>query len=571
MTSRRQRALSTRSTKSKTSDDGRSRSPSPSAHRPTASTSSGAYFNQYTEPLINRVDNAWLDEKNLAHDNYDDNDDDDYHGHRRRDEEEYPDICDIDNPTPARVLERLWVRSLALRKSLSLILLIYLTIELIHAIWISPWTLEDRLLRVGLEKDIGGYGVQSPSQIVEIIHSAPLDTIFMPGGEHDPEGKRRLVFIGDIHGCSEDLDRLLKAVEFDSTKDHLVHTGDVVAKGPDSAAVLDTLISMNASGVRGNWEDRVLTAAQFLFAQQRARPVQPYVDEMLRTHRQPSKEAEVLARLTPEHIKYLKTLPLILTIGPPTPPDAVRPPSRPSLPKFSSRRTHDSHDPAPYHSRLKRPIKSPVLVAHAGIVPAVPLIRQDPISVMTMRYIHPANHIPTARNMFGSVRWTRVWTWYQRRLVRGIPLPTEAVLSEEMPPTRRLTTLGWLTEEPPVKKPRVAVLGSGAEDWKTVTPEGKERDVGLLREWADALGLSRRKKKHSTDPWDIPTAVVYGHNAHDGVRLDEWTLGLDGGCVQGGRLVALVVDAWGRCEVVSVGCKDHMAGKTVEVPLDLSQ
>ena len=37
-----------------------------------------------------------------------------------------------------------------------------------------------------------------------------IDPALVPGGEADPEGKRRLVFVGDIHGCKEELLELLK-------------------------------------------------------------------------------------------------------------------------------------------------------------------------------------------------------------------------------------------------------------------------------------------------------------------------------------------------------------------------
>lgn len=44
--------------------------------------------------------------------------------------------------------------------------------------------------------------------------------------------------IGDIQGCFKDFKRLLRKIGFDSTRDHLWLTGDLVNRGPDS---LDTL------------------------------------------------------------------------------------------------------------------------------------------------------------------------------------------------------------------------------------------------------------------------------------------------------------------------------------------
>lgn len=51
-------------------------------------------------------------------------------------------------------------------------------------------------------------------------------------------------FIGDVHGCYEELRRLLDQVAFDPNSDTLWLTGDLVARGPDSLAVLRYLKSL---------------------------------------------------------------------------------------------------------------------------------------------------------------------------------------------------------------------------------------------------------------------------------------------------------------------------------------
>ena len=60
----------------------------------------------------------------------------------------------------------------------------------------------------------------------------------VPGGVGDADGKRRLVFVGDIHGCKDELLALLDKVGFNEETDHLIPTGDVISKGPDNAGVL---------------------------------------------------------------------------------------------------------------------------------------------------------------------------------------------------------------------------------------------------------------------------------------------------------------------------------------------
>ncbi|WP_422667096.1 symmetrical bis(5'-nucleosyl)-tetraphosphatase [Buchnera aphidicola] len=50
--------------------------------------------------------------------------------------------------------------------------------------------------------------------------------------------------IGDIHGCYTEMMLLLKKVSFNSQKDYLWVTGDMVARGPDSLKVLRYLYSL---------------------------------------------------------------------------------------------------------------------------------------------------------------------------------------------------------------------------------------------------------------------------------------------------------------------------------------
>lgn len=48
--------------------------------------------------------------------------------------------------------------------------------------------------------------------------------------------------VGDIHGCYDELQYLLESVNFDSTKDMLWTTGDVIGRGPKPIETLDFLI-----------------------------------------------------------------------------------------------------------------------------------------------------------------------------------------------------------------------------------------------------------------------------------------------------------------------------------------
>jgi bis(5'-nucleosyl)-tetraphosphatase (symmetrical) len=65
-------------------------------------------------------------------------------------------------------------------------------------------------------------------------------------------GRVRRIFVGDIQGCRESLERLLAAVAFAPGRDRLLPAGDLVNKGPDSDGVLRRCIELGAEPVLGN-------------------------------------------------------------------------------------------------------------------------------------------------------------------------------------------------------------------------------------------------------------------------------------------------------------------------------
>ena len=62
----------------------------------------------------------------------------------------------------------------------------------------------------------------------------------------------RRIFVGDIQGCREPLERLLRAVDFQVGRDRLFPVGDLVNKGPDSPGTLALLMQLGAEPVLGN-------------------------------------------------------------------------------------------------------------------------------------------------------------------------------------------------------------------------------------------------------------------------------------------------------------------------------
>ncbi|MBI3781783.1 MAG: metallophosphoesterase [Deltaproteobacteria bacterium] len=87
----------------------------------------------------------------------------------------------------------------------------------------------------------------------------------------------RRIFIGDIQGCSEALDRLLEAIDA-APADRLICVGDVVNRGPDSLGVLRRLADLDAEVVLGNHDLLLLEIARGLRTVPPDSPLQPVLD-----------------------------------------------------------------------------------------------------------------------------------------------------------------------------------------------------------------------------------------------------------------------------------------------------
>lgn len=72
----------------------------------------------------------------------------------------------------------------------------------------------------------------------------------------------RRLFVGDLHGCREELDALLQAFAFRAGEDLLYSVGDVTGKGPDVAGTLARLRELDALPVLGNHDRYLLKAAR---------------------------------------------------------------------------------------------------------------------------------------------------------------------------------------------------------------------------------------------------------------------------------------------------------------------
>ena len=155
-----------------------------------------------------------------------------------------------------------------------------------------------------------------------------------------------------------------------------------------------------------------------------------------------------------------------------------------------------------------------VAIAHAGLVPLVSFEQQDPYSIMSMRGIDLRNHAPS-----------------------------------RYPP------------------PRNPVDANGKSTGFRPKPRDKDRDKSgktYVEHWPKLWDMAQKMS-----PSNDRMTLVYGHDEIQGLTNGEWSWGLDGGCVSGGELAALVLTGRGRGdvkrEVVKVPCRPY-AGTRMSLP-----
>lgn len=432
-------------------------------------------------------------------------------------------------------------------------------------------------------------------------HALPLPPASGDGtGPRTSNGTKtpRLVFVGDVHGHLHALRALLDKVHFNHKHgDHLVLLGDIVAKGPDSAGVVDLAMHIGASGVRGNHENKVLLAHKAI---QRERRRKKKKKQGKKKHHQATDQdviasssdasdyhltdlddedndddgnditidthadhARAVARsLSAKQLKWLASLPLVLRIDTASIPGvSLSPSGKPS--------------PHPWDS-------GEILVVHAGLVPSLALDKQDPWAVMNMRtLLYPAPREPSSgeeeeelpaipSDKRAGEPWSRAWNRWQNVKV---PNPTErtvviyghdarAGLQAEVDvrirphPAERKNARARTEEEIMVE---VYVTEDDEEDVENDTESDEEEEVAMAKgvgnmtlDEHDTLNLKQtqpndevdtdRKKKENRKE-KKKTGKKKKQKPTRGIR---YAFGLDSGCGHGRQLSALVLEAAGE-------------------------
>ena len=170
--------------------------------------------------------------------------------------------------------------------------------------------------------------------------------------ERARQNQPRVIAIGDVHGCIDELKALLKKCNY-HPGDLVVFLGDLVCKGPDSLSVVQMAREIGAIGVRGNHDFEVVRWHQAIMSG--ADP--PVIG---------SEHYYVASALSTADLKWMYSLPWFIT---------------------------SSHLNA--------------LFVHAGFVSGIRLAKQNPRLMMNMRSILPDGTVTS--KFFNNWPWARLW------------------------------------------------------------------------------------------------------------------------------------------------------------------
>ena len=117
----------------------------------------------------------------------------------------------------------------------------------------------------------------------------------------------RRIVIGDVHGHYEALMSLLEAIA-PGEEDEIYFLGDLIDRGPQSAQVVEFIRQNNYSCLRGNHEEMLLSVFEN----------DPMSSEAFQAWFHSGGQATVAsynAKIPPEHIDWIRNLPLYLDLG----------------------------------------------------------------------------------------------------------------------------------------------------------------------------------------------------------------------------------------------------------------
>lgn len=249
-------------------------------------------------------------------------------------------------------------------------------------------------------------------------------------------GERRVILVGDVHGCIIELKALLAGIvpPYNSEEDVLILVGDLVGKGPESGAVVKFARECkNCHAVKGNWDVKGLEKYQSKSKKKHAST--PLKDKYT-----------FVEQLTEEDVRYLSALPYTIT-----------------LPDLDA------------------------VVVHAGFIPGVPLHRQEKEHMTDLRTLQGgADGVPFTGSADGKagVLWGSMWTgplhvYFGHHASAGLQIHPHATgldtnccrggsLTAIVLPARKLFEVTSVVTDPTLKVRVLSVEGVNGEESRSV-------------------------------------------------------------------------------------------------------
>jgi len=196
-------------------------------------------------------------------------------------------------------------------------------------------------------------------------HVVTLPTILHQVITKEDIGSRRVLVIGDVHGCLEELQELLTSNNITAENTVIIFCGDIVNKGPYNLETLRYVRQLGAYVTRGNHDEHVLEQVAFLKMDLAPGEEVPGRATIL----QNKPYAQWMRNLEAEDVEYLAELPYTV-----------------SLPALSA------------------------IIVHAGLNPFKPLSMQHPADMTLMRNIVNGDFQPCPSEKVDSgLAWAAYW------------------------------------------------------------------------------------------------------------------------------------------------------------------
>ena len=174
--------------------------------------------------------------------------------------------------------------------------------------------------------------------------------------DEDTTRNKRILIIGDVHGCFKELQELLHMAGAYQPDTCIIFTGDLINKGPDNVQVVQFVRQLGAYCVRGNHDEYCLLQYERAFYTDR-NPQFDWMDE-----------------LSDDDLQFLYSLPYTI-----------------SVPSINA------------------------LIVHAGLVPGVQLNQQKLIDLLELRNVTQQDQEQNNNQLVGTSKidhgqpWANVW------------------------------------------------------------------------------------------------------------------------------------------------------------------